>query len=401
MAKVTFCWELGGGYGHLASFKPVADCLVKRQHTVSALLRTCQYADKFFDAESIQYSSAPIWHSVKQSTSPTISYADIIARQGYHSTSSLLALVKQWCDKLQAYETELLIVDHSPTALIAAKILNLPSTLFGTGFVSPPSVSPLPAIVPWLNPDPAFIKKIEDDVLAVINKVLQHFNCEKLNHLYELFAVEEDFLCTLPELDHYDKRAADAYWGPVFYATSGVDAHWPEKTSLNKNRCRVFVYTNAEYKFVHKMFKSLKSIDADFLIHCAGLTEEELIPYKSNNVVFSIDPVKISSIANKADLVICHAGHGMVSAILLMGIPLLLIPTQLEQCILANKLSNFRIAGLVDIRDNAPDFITAINSSLNNAEYKQQASRFAEFYKGFNQNEQLEEIVFACEDILS
>jgi len=396
MENITFCWELGGGYGHLASFKPLANTLVERQHTVSALLRTTQYAETFFDTERIKYSSAPIWDSEKKYTSPTISYADIIARQGYHSASSLLALVKQWRDKLQAYKTELLIVDHSPTALIAARTLNLPSTLFGTGFVSPPSVSPLPAIVPWLNPEPEFVKKIETDVLAVINKVLQHFNYEKLNHLYELFAVEEDFLCTLPELDHYDSRAADAYWGPRLGDGSGVDASWPEST-----RRKVFVYTNNRYKLVYDLLKSFKDIDADFIVHCAGENKEGLMPYESGDVIFSIDPININSIANKADLVICHAGHGTVAATLLMGIPLLLIPTQLEQCILANKLSNFGMAGFVDIRDNAPDFITAINSSLNNAEYRQKATRFAEFYKGFNQSEQLEEIVFACEDILS
>ncbi len=59
------------------------------------------------------------------------------------------------------------------------------------------------------------------------------------------------------------------------------------------------------------------------------------------------------------------------------------------------------MSGFIDIRDNTPDFITAISSALSNTERKEQASRFAEFYQGFNQDEQVEEIVFACEDILA
>ncbi|HSN17577.1 MAG TPA: glycosyltransferase [Gammaproteobacteria bacterium] len=51
------------------------------------------------------------------------------------------------------------------------------------------------------------------------------------------------------------------------------------------------------------------------------------------------------SAAAKADQVICHGGHGTVSAALLKGRPLLLLPLNLEQRMLAARGFAERHAG--------------------------------------------------------
>ncbi|MCF6218746.1 MAG: hypothetical protein L3J62_06625 [Gammaproteobacteria bacterium] len=397
MPNITFCWELGAGYGHLASIAPLAQSLTRRGHTLSALLRDTRSADKFLDTSVVNSQQAPHWIPTKKYHSPTISYADILSRCGYDSTDSLLPLVQQWRERFSEYTTELIIADHSPTALIAAKTLKLPVALSGTGFSSPPPIYPLPPITPWLNTQPDFLLHLEKSVLDIINDVLRHFDTTELDYLHQLFDVEESFLCTLPELDHYEQRSMDAYWGPRFTDSRGVEADWPQNGRKN-----IFVYINNRYKLLDTLLSSLSRVDANFIVHCSGVEGAVTDHYSANNIQFSAEPVRIKSLAGKADLVISHAGHGTVAACLLMGIPLLLLPTQLEQLLLAGKLSHFKLAHSIDPRGaKQPDFAEQIRSTLNDEACQKQAEQFAEHYKGFDPQQQLDEIVFACEALLS
>ncbi len=400
MAKITFCWELGGGYGHIASFKPLAAILLSREHTVSAVLRYTEHADTFFKDMSLAFTAAPMWEPFKEYTSPTISYADIIMRHGYDSMVSLLPLVEQWRKKFSDYGSELVIADHSPTALVAARTLNVPVALFGTGFCAPPPVYPLPSITPWLVSDENFLINIELDVVAVINKVLKHFAVPEIKYLHELFNVDENFLCTFPELDHYDKRSLDGYWGPIFNDKSGASISDMSGVWSVARKKKVFVYTKKEYRFINELLVSLKNINADFLVHCAGFNTEDAARYECDNIIFSIEPVQMKSIASQADLVVCHAGHGTIASSLLMGIPLLLMPNQLEQTLLAIKTNAFKLSRYISMEDNKPNFASFIGSLLADKAYKKQSLSFAEQYRGFSQDEQLEEVVFACEELL-
>ncbi len=395
MSNITFCWELGGGYGHLARFKPLAQMLLENNHKVTALLRDVSYADKFIDKTTVSYFSAPRWKAKRKYTAPTISYADIISRCGYDCEESLLPLVRQWRQQFQDCKTELLIADHSPTALLAARTLNLPAATLGAGFFSPPLEYPMPSLTPWLNTQPFFLKSIEDDVLNVINGVLSQFDAPGLDYLYQLFEVDENFLCTFPELDHYDRRSSDDFWGPQFDVSNGVAALWPGNYQRN-----IFVYTMHHYSFLQRFLVSFGEVEANFLVHCAGMSAETANQYTQKNICFSPDPVQLKSIENRADLVICHAGHGTVAASLLMGIPLLLLPTQLEQLLLANKLSALKLSAVIDMRDVQPDFVQSIKFSLNNDECRRRVSMFANHYADFDSDAQLENIAIACEKIL-
>ncbi len=192
MSNITFCWELGAGYGHLASIAPLAQSLTSRGHTLSALLRDTRSADKFLDIAAINSQQAPHWISTKKYRSPTISYADILNRCGYDSTESLLPLVQQWRDKFNADATELIIADHSPTALIAARTLKLPAALSGTGFSSAPPVYPLPSITPWLDTPPDLEKGARDVINSVWGKLsspARHCSANKKGTLRCLFNI--------------------------------------------------------------------------------------------------------------------------------------------------------------------------------------------------------------------
>ncbi len=396
MSNITFCWELGAGYGHIAGFQALADGLIRRKHTVNALLRNTASAAAFFKHDALKIEAAPFSRPAKKHTSPTISYADIIQRLGYDSIDTLLPLVEHWRKKFIHNNTELIIADHSPTALLAARTLGIPATDYGNGFFSPPAIYPLPTLTPWLKSAPGFLEQIESQVLSVINSVLLHYSKIGLSHLHELFAIEENFLCTFPELDHYNNRPADAYWGPRFSNNTGVTAQWPAN-----NRQNIFVYAKKNYRLLDKLLFSIGQIDANILLHCAGLSNEMINTHASDNLVFSNDPVQMNSLMGKVDLVINHAGHGVASACLLMGIPQLLLPMQLEQMMLANKLKWLRLCDMVPTWDKSPDYSDLIKSTMQNTDLQKQVKLFANYYHGFDRNQQIEEIILCCEDILA
>ena len=68
----------------------------------------------------------------------------------------------------------------------------------------------------------------EQHVLAVANSVLAGMQQPPLGMVADLFEVDENFLCTFAELDHYAQRGDARYWGPVFNIRQGVDQDWPD-----------------------------------------------------------------------------------------------------------------------------------------------------------------------------
>ncbi len=396
MSNITFCWELGAGYGHIAGFKILADELMRRNHTICALLRDTTYGTAFFEPDTVKIEMAPFFRSSNIHSSPTISYPDIIQRLGYASMDTLLPLVEHWRSKFIEHKTELIIADHSPTALLAARTLDIPATDYGNGFFSPPPIYPLPSLTPWLQPEPGFLEHIENQVLIIINEILNHYSKTNLSHFYELFEIEENFLCTFAELDHYSGRSADVYWGPRFSGDTGVIAQWPENDKKN-----IFVYVNQSYPFLDKLLRSFERIEANILIHCAGLSNTMIKSYTFDNTVFSKEPVQMNSLTGKADLLISHSGHGSVAAFLLMGIPQLAVPRQLEQMMLAHKLKHLGLCEVIFQSSESVDYARIINQTMHNDKMKKQASLFANYYYGFDQQQQIEEIALCCEDIIA
>ena len=396
MSNITLCWELGSGYGHIARLQTLAHKLTQRKHTVNALLRETTHAADFFKLDTLKIESAPLFRSSKKYSSPTINYADIIQRLGYKSISTLLPLVKQWREKFIDHKTELIIADHSPTALLAARTLGIPATDYGTGFFSPPAVYPLPTLTPWFKAETGFLEYIENQVLVVINEVLRNYSKKELSYLYELFEIEENFLCTFSELDHYSDRSTNTYWGPGFSNDIGITAQWP-----NNNKKNIFAYLHKSYQFLDELLLSLEKTEENILVHCAGLPSKKTKAYAFNNVMFCKDPIKMKSLAGKTNFVVNHSGHGSTATCLLMGIPQLLLPMQLEQMILANKLKRSKLCETISIQDKTPNYVSIIKSAIQNTEIKKQTKLFSNRYCNFDQQTQIEKIVLCCETILA
>ena len=394
MSNISLCWELGGGHGHIAGFQLLSQTLLQRGHKVNGILRNTEHCEWFLDTAAIDIEQAPYMTAKKQVKPTTVSYADILLSLGYDSYELVLEKVQQWCQLFKKYNTRLIIADYSPTALLAAKCMGIPAVDYGNGFFSPPKIYPIPGLTPWIKTSEEELKEIENKVVQTINQVLRFYNTEEINCLYELFDIEENFLCTFAELDHYKNRPEAEYWGPVFSIDKGIDAQWPDNQRKN-----LFVYIKHNYKHLDLLLFSLSKMEVNSLVYCNGLSRDTINTYSSDKLKFSFEPIKISSLQSKADLIINNAGHGTVAACLLMGLPQLLLPMQLEQLVLSDKLAHTQLAEIMVPRDS-PNFAEKIMNTLENRLLHQTVMRFAQYYYGFNSVEQIEEMVLCCEDIL-
>jgi hypothetical protein len=107
-------------------------------------------AEDIIGRHGITMLQAPIWQgALLDPPHPPISYTEILFFYGYLDASRLTAMISAWISLISLIEPDIIIADHAPTALIAARVLGIPRTTMGPGFFLPPDTAPLPSMRPW------------------------------------------------------------------------------------------------------------------------------------------------------------------------------------------------------------------------------------------------------------
>ncbi|WAK00369.1 glycosyltransferase [Methylobacter sp. YRD-M1] len=395
MNKIVYAWELGGGYGHIGAFLSVAKQFQQRGHEVVFVLKNLEHAHTLLGKYGFAYFQAPMRWPGNAAMPPAINYAGILRNAGFHETAGLLARTQAWKTTIACLKPDLLLFDHAPTALLAARELKIPRALFGTGFYSPPRLSPMPAMRSWLHVSERELANSEAQVLAMINSVADRLGGRYLTALADLFEVEADFLCTLPELDHYQGRKQGVYWGPAFSYSEGENLVWPSVGDK-----RIFAYLNKDYAGLEPLLQQLRSSSWSVFAHIPGTTPASIQKYSSANLRISAQPVDMRQAAMQCDLSICHAGAGTSAAMLLSGKPLLMLPIYLEQLLTARTIAMLGAGVCIPPEMKKPNYRAAAMEVLSNNKYTKTAGKFADKYAAFTPEEQAVRIVERCEALM-
>jgi len=393
---ITFVWELGGGLGHLTSFSPLAKALIDAGYQVSVVAKNVSSAGEILGDLPVKIYQAPIIRQKFNKLEATYSYAEVLLDLGYKSSTELYPLVDAWKNIFDLLKPDLVIADHSPTALIACNILQLKKILIGVGFFSPPHVSPLPVFVSTQVPDKNRLQKHETLILNSINSVLKSFDKDGLDSLYKLFKTDDDFLCTLPELDHYPERENAKYWGPRFDIDTGTPFTW-KKLKTEK----VFAYIKENTPNFDLLLLALIESKKNLVLYIPQASHKTIqLCKKTKNTVLLQEPANMKQVLEQADMIVCHAGHGVVSAALLQGKRLLLVPSQLEQSILVFLLAKKRLVAAINPRNDNINYNAAIEFTCTNEELGRNVKLFRKKYAEFNSSQQLKNMVKSCADII-
>ena len=122
MPNILFAWELGAGLGHIAPCRALFEILCARGHSVTLVLRDLSRAKSVFGELKIAMLQAPVKINLPAiPASFAASYAHILHNVGYEEVAELEGLVDAWRTIYELERPDLVIADHSPTALLALR----------------------------------------------------------------------------------------------------------------------------------------------------------------------------------------------------------------------------------------------------------------------------------------
>lgn len=215
MARVLIAWELGEAFGHLARCLRLTQGLVARGHGVTLALKDVRLPAGQGLAPGITVLPVPLTPQAGAGSSPPVNYADVLRVSGFTDARDVAARLYAWQGIFALARPDVLVADHAPTALLAARLAEIPHLSIGNGFAIPPAVSPWPSIRPWETVSDQALATAEARLNRVTDAALRAMGHTRTVCVRDLFG-EHDILDTFAELDHYGARANEGrYVGPI------------------------------------------------------------------------------------------------------------------------------------------------------------------------------------------
>ncbi len=375
---ILFAWELGGGLGHLAPIAPVLARLREMGYRVVVAARDLFRARPLVGRHGVELLQAPIkTNKSGERIDPLRSFAHILYNCGFAEFDELAALAEAWRHLLRFVQPDLVVCDHAPVALIMARALSIARATIGTGFCCPPDVYPMPDFRPWLPGAEEAIRHDEDKVTGNVNRLLQEWNCPEIDHLGQLYGeVDECFLATFAELDHYSQREGGNYRGPL--GTSiGCAPIWPDTEGK-----RVFAYLKPT-KVIPVVLRALEEQEFCSLVYVERAPFRLKAYYESARLRFAPGPVDLEAVGRQCDLVILNGGHGSTASLLLAGRPILQVPANLEQALTGLAVERMQ-AGLCVNPERPGEAPRKLRALAGSDEFGAGAARFAAAHQDFD-----------------
>jgi hypothetical protein len=372
VSRILFAWELGGGLGHLGPFLPIAERLVARGHEVTLAARDVERAHAVFGSRPVKIVQAPICSkNYGGLADPPLNYAEILMRYGYLDAPLLAGLLSAWRGLLDLARVDLVLADHAPTALLAARGRSAARAVFGNPFAVPPPVSPTPNMRSWVEVPAQRLASSDASVLKVINDVLPA-GAPALAALHEIFSGARALFHGLPELDPYGPRPAPDYLGLYTAVIGSSPPRWPEGEGP-----RIFAYLHADYRHIDAALGALAAGPARVLAYLLGGTPALWEKYSGPRLAFSAGPVELNAAIADSDLCVSHGNAATVISVLRGGKPMALLPTQLEQFLVAEKLVTLGVARAAPADAETPDIAGTLAGALGEPRLARAAREFA------------------------
>ncbi len=392
MATALLAWELGAGLGHLTVLRPVAQRLAENGHQVHLVARDLASVETVFGDLDFPRYQAPI-KIIEGQRQPTV-FAHILHNCGFARESELVGRIKAWDRLYEMIQPDMLILNHCPTALAAARGLGIKRVLIGTGFVSPPATNPLPTLRPWCAPDRSELESEESHTRTILNQSLSKCDKPSVANLSDLYGeVDLTLLTTFKELDHFGQRSGVRYWG-AWPAFPGAAPQWPDGSGK-----KIFAYLKKSPGLT-QLLKELKALRLPTIVYGDWVTDRIVRDYGSPTLRLESTPLDLAQVATQCDVAILNGTHGATAAMLIGGAPTLQLPIFLEQRLIAERVVTLG-AGRIADRKDVPQVMTNLRKMLDSPSYADAAQSFAAMYAKVDPNQQFDEMMNQIETLLS
>ena len=387
LMKVLFSWEIGAGMGHLHPHEPVLKHLCEVGHEVIVIARDVAKARKAFGHLSLTTLQSPI--SLEKPDPiyrPTPSMAHILHNVGYSEPESLRARIMSWQELVRLIQPELVLLDYSPTLQLALLSSNIPQVVIGTGFSVPPEQSVLSTFSLFQGKKFSGIPDGEARTLSVVNQALASLGLPTLMTLGDIWHSRcRCILKTFKELDHYPHRENGIYIG-VPPSQRGIEPIWPEQGER-----RIFAYLKPN-QLIGDTLEALKATGCQVLVSGDGLSRSVQKQFTGPSMRFESQAINLYEVLNTTDLVLNNANHGTSSHCLVEGVPLVVMPLQLEQQLLARQLCQAELA--LEAKDpSVEDIRQVLRQGLESQRLRKKVLGFQEKYQGLSVKLYLERLL--------
>lgn len=398
MARFLLAWELGGGLGHLVPLARLAEALLQRGHAVDLVLKDLSLAHEVLGpwsgSSSLTLWQAPCWLPAPGGLDDPASHAEILLRAGFVDGAGLSGLVRAWRQLYAACRPEVLIADHAPTALLAARGQGMRRCLFGNGFFVPPPGCPMPAFRDWQPVPLARLEAAESRVLDACNDALARCGGAPIDSVSMLFDVDEVFLIGWAELDHLAAWRAVApprSWGAVLMPHAGEPPswHWPQAEGP-----RIVAYLQAAHPAIEAVLMTLRAGPGQTVLYLAGTTPERAAELATEHLHVVARPVDLRSVLKCADLMLV-GGTGTAYQALAVGVPTVLLPMHAEQLLFARRVVSAGAGVLLWPGEVAAGLRPALRAVADGTGFRDAARSLAARHPG----EALPSIVARCEEL--
>lgn len=394
VSRILIAWELGKGFGHLAPYLDLVAALQKKGHQVVFATRDVGHTEQLYGRTPTVILQAPMtMHNISNPYRTQYSFTHLLHNIGFADFNNLFGLVKAWRHVYNYVRPDLVLFDHSPTALLAARAFSWKRVISGSGFLIPPQTEPMPMMRYWQQYDAGQLQKDEAQLLATINRVQKTVQGRPLARVCELYDCDAEFLLSFKELDHYPQRQGGNYVGMFSQPGHGVAPEWVPGTDR-----RVFAYLHP-FKDLGKVLEIFARGKFATLVYGAEIQESLRRKYESGNLRFSREPLDIARVAPQVQFAVTNATFGTTAAFLQYGKPVLAIPTNLERIMVARRLTAIG-AGIAVSPSNTGTLINAMRALFEQPKYTQAARGFQEKYGALDQAWQTARMVEGIEKLL-
>lgn len=388
-------WELGSNLGHLSRLLPLGRRLLARGHKLLAVVRDLALAARILGPVGIPFIQAPRMSPTSGAATQPASYADVLRHTGWGDVQQLWGATQAWVNAIRLFIPDAIVVDHSPTALLAVRCTtDVPCILIGTGFELPPLRQPLPCFPGFPGATPENAARAEAQVLENANRVLDALRGRRMQALSDVFRCEHRWLTTFPELDHYDARPGERYVGEIGEVGQAERVDWPSDASH-----RVFAYLRPDTPDLDDVLHSLAECGAAVVCYGPGILPQQMAAVSRDRLRFTARPVELGTLLRDTNVCVSYSPAGTVTSTLLRGVPQLMAPSHVEAQLTAHRVECMG-AGVTLRGTPGQQRITArLYDLLHNPFFKARATEFAARYRHHDLGSAADRIVDEVESL--
>ena len=360
MARAFFAWELGGDLGHARRTLEVARELRALGHeTAFAFLDLVALGGA--GGASLEWFQAPIVAPARTPSHAPLNPSEILLNRGWGDAAGLTGALRGWLGLYALWKPDILVADYAPGAQLAARAAGLRCVAIGSGFSTPIARDPMPAMRSWIATEEGILREIDARLIASVKDAFARIDQRSRAPATAagLFRAEAELLCTWPEIDPYGPREGAEYLGPQDDPRAGAPASW-----RGEARPRVFAYLKPRDPRFRALLEALRDLAAEAIIAAPGLAPAEALALCSASIQVRGEALAVEPLLRSADLCVCHAGPGMAARALEAGVPLALLPQQLEQYLVGRRVVSSGAGVMLDPEDKAADFKTWLAQAL-------------------------------------